>query len=123
MPQRPTPPPHAQTFGTEVIGHTHATMPGTNSYPLDSPEHPVWSDLGMVTFTIGSAAPAAASALATEGAAVKAAPRARGADKTTAVLALGAIFVAGLAVVRMYASKKSAAEPEAAADEPAAAML
>ena len=39
------------------------------------------------------------------------------------MLAFGALVVAGLAVVRAMAAKKSAAEPAAPADEPAAAML
>ena len=106
-------------LGTEVMGHAHVDMPGTNTFTLSSPEHPEWTDLGAVTITIGAAAPAAA--LATEGsAAVKAHPRAAGG---IAVFAFGALVVAGLAVVRAMAAKKSAAEPAAAADEPAAQML
>ena len=106
-------------LGTEVMGHAHVDMPGTNTFTLSSPEHPEWTDLGAVTITIGAAAPAAA--LAAEGsAAVKAHPRAAGG---IAVFAFGALVVAGLAVVRAMAAKKSAAEPAAAADEPAAAML
>lgn len=106
-------------LGTEVMGHAHVDMPGTNTFTLSSPEHPEWTDLGAVTITIGAAAPAAA--LATEGsAAVKAHPRAAGG---IVVFAFGALVVAGLAVVRAMAAKKSAAEPAAAADEPATAML
>ena len=106
-------------LGTEVMGHAHVDMPGTNTFTLSSPEHPEWTDLGAVTITIGAAAPAAA--LATEGsAAVKAHPRAAGG---IVVLAFGALVVAGLAVVRAMAAKKSAAEPAAADDEPAAQML
>ena len=105
-------------LGTEVMGHAHVDMPGTNTFTLSSPEHPEWTDLGAVTITIGAAAPAAR--LAAEGsAAVKAHPAAGG----IAVLAFGALVVAGLAVVRAMAAKKSAAEPPAPADEPAAAML